>query len=135
MKTFQLPFYQQQLAKNNFQELEKVLLTSSNQGTFTSEDIASYKLAWHDRRHSELHAELVPRSFSAKSKTRKSSQIAIPVMVLWGVNDKFLSKAMAEPCLKYCTKGKVEYIEGATHWVLHEKPEEVNKHIVSFFKE
>lgn len=136
MKFFQLPFIpQHSLSKNNFYELEKILLTTSNPGTFTSEDIRAYKQAWNDRGtlNGMLHwyrAALMKRTpFAKDKKTAK-----IPVKIIWGKKDHVLGTALAEESLKYCEQGSLDIIEDGTHWLLHEHPEKIRKIIIDFFR-
>jgi pimeloyl-ACP methyl ester carboxylesterase len=58
--------------------------------------------------------------------------IPVPTLVIWGAKDRFLGREMAEPSLDFCENGRLEFIEKATHWVQHEKPERVNRLIVEF---
>ena len=48
--------------------------------------------------------------------------------------DKFLGIEMAQPSIDLCENGRLVIIKGATHWVQHEKVEQVNSLITSFFK-
>jgi len=39
---------------------------------------------------------------------------------------------MAADTLKYLDDGKLITVDDATHWILHEKPKEVNKYLKDF---
>lgn len=44
----------------------------------------------------------------------------------------FLEKNVAETGLALCDDGKLEIVEGASHWLHIEQPERINAHIISF---
>ncbi|VDL67286.1 unnamed protein product [Nippostrongylus brasiliensis] len=55
-----------------------------------------------------------------------------PTLIIWGDRDEFLVKEGASASLKYCQDGKLEYIEGASHWVMQDEPVKVN-HLIEEF--
>ncbi|KKK82017.1 hypothetical protein LCGC14_2807590, partial [marine sediment metagenome] len=101
------------------------------EGTFDKSNLELYKEAWGRRRAIPCMLNWYRATFRRKLKGVKS-QITIPTLIIWGKKDEFLMKEMAEASLKYCDQGKLEYIDDATHWVQHEKPEIVSKLIVDF---
>ena len=66
---------------------------------------------------------------TSSSLTRKISK---PTLLIWGTADGALEKKMAEMSKKYVENLKVEYIEGASHWVQQECPAEFNAHMKKF---
>ena len=136
MRRFQIPYLPQRgMAKNNFELIGKMLQKGSNPGTFTDEDINAYKLAWNDPGTMNCQLNWYRAMFQRPVKIEEEKyHISIPVMVIWGTNDFLLKQDMGVHSLKYCKNGKIELVEGATHWVLHEAPERVNKLMVDFFK-
>ncbi len=61
--------------------------------------------------------------------------VSAPVLIVWGVRDRFLDFDMAPKSLELCARGRLEAIEEATHWVQHEEPERVNRLLIDFFAE
>jgi pimeloyl-ACP methyl ester carboxylesterase len=59
-------------------------------------------------------------------------RVRVRTLILWGVNDIALSRRMARPSLDYCDEGNLIFFPEATHWVQHEEPDEVNRHLLSF---
>ena len=49
-------------------------------------------------------------------------QVSVPTLVMWGRQDEFLNREMAEESLDYCDDAELVSFPSATHWVLHEKP-------------
>ncbi len=132
---FQLPLLPQFiLRKNNFRNLMGSILRSANKGTFSKEDIAEYKQAWSNKRAVPAMLNWY-RAIVRRRAPITNLKVECPTLIIWGENDKFLSKEMAESSLEYCEDGKLEFISDATHWVLHEKPEIVNPKIVEFFSQ
>ncbi len=58
--------------------------------------------------------------------------VTVKTLILWGKNDRFLKWEMGEASLAYCNEGEIEYIDDATHWVLRERAELVNRLMVDF---
>ncbi|MHA2027976.1 MAG: alpha/beta fold hydrolase [Candidatus Kariarchaeaceae archaeon] len=132
MYDFQWPLIPQfSLRKNNFKNLVKTMKESSVEGTFSDLDIVEYIAAWKQRRAIPCMLNWYRASFRRKLKM-PNRQVTIPNLIIWGENDKFLMKEMAEASLKYCDQGSLEYVKDATHWVQHEKPKLVSKLIVDF---
>ena len=60
-------------------------------------------------------------------------RIHVPTLLIWGPDDRFIrARGLAEASLALCDEGRLEWIEGATHWVQHEEPERVNRLLVEF---
>ena len=49
--------------------------------------------------------------------------------------DTALGSEMAQPSIDLCKNRKLIFFEDATHWVQHEKLEDVNNHLLEFFRE
>jgi pimeloyl-ACP methyl ester carboxylesterase len=54
------------------------------------------------------------------------SKIIVPSLLIWGTKDGALDKQMAERSRKYVNDLTVSYIEGASHWVQQDEPEQFN---------
>ena len=55
----------------------------------------------------------------------ETTRVAVPTLVIWGANDRFLTKRMAGRSVDYCENGRLLTFETATHWVIHEEPHRV----------
>lgn len=55
-------------------------------------------------------------------------------MLIWGMKDRFLIRAMAQASINLCEKGKLVFIEEASHWVQHEEPGRVNELLLDFLR-
>lgn len=131
---FQIPLFPQWIfAKKNFKYGVNILANTSLKGTFSEDDLNEYREAWSSVKNISRMLNWYRAAIQRPSKV-KLEQIDTPTLIIWGEKDIFLKKDMAEESLKYCDNGTLEYIEDATHWVLHEKPETVNPIMVSFLK-
>ena len=65
---------------------------------------------------------------------RAPKRVVPPTQIIWGDRDTALDASFAEDCLVLCDDGRVHHIPGATHWVHHERPDEVNRLMLSFLR-
>jgi pimeloyl-ACP methyl ester carboxylesterase len=56
----------------------------------------------------------------------------MPTLLLWGAQDRFLGRELAEASIKKCGQGQLVFLEDTTHWLHHEQPERVNSLIHEF---
>jgi epoxide hydrolase 4 len=61
-----------------------------------------------------------------------SRPVEVPVLVLWGKSDPYLSPAMARPNPLDVPNARVEVIDGAGHWPHLDEAEIVNAHLLAF---
>ena len=66
-----------------------------------------------------------PRPFPFTDEMRSKYRVAMPHLVLWGVEDTALLPEAREGLEAFCNDVRVHQIEGASHWLLHERPDEV----------
>lgn len=66
-------------------------------------------------------------------RSTASSCIQVPTLVIWGRQDPHLSYQMAPLSLALCDDGRLVTFDDATHWVLHDKPQEVNRLLIEHF--
>jgi pimeloyl-ACP methyl ester carboxylesterase len=74
-------------------------------------------------------------SLQQMRKTTETSKIQVPTLVLWGQQDPYLSYEMAPLSVDLCEKGQLITFEDATHWVLHDKADEVSQFLIQHFEE
>jgi pimeloyl-ACP methyl ester carboxylesterase len=128
---FQLPFLPEWICRAfGFALLRRTLLKTSNKGTFIKEDIVAYKKAWQQR-HALTGMINWYRAYKYNTAT-VCGLVQLPVLLVWGRKDRFLLLKMARQSMDRCINGKLEIIDGATHWVHHERPDLVNALIHDF---
>ncbi|MEB3301182.1 MAG: alpha/beta hydrolase, partial [Cyanobacteriota bacterium] len=60
-------------------------------------------------------------------------KVSVPVLILWGEEDRFLSREMAIESLAFCTRGKCLLFPGVSHWIQHEEPGLVANELLAHF--
>jgi pimeloyl-ACP methyl ester carboxylesterase len=75
------------------------------------------------------------RALLKKPMPENLPRIEAPVLVIWGLDDKFGAASGAEASLALCNNATTLFIEGATHWVQHEEPERVNTALIEFLRD
>lgn len=129
---FQLPLLPEAtLGARDFAWLRSALTRTARQGAFSEDDLGHYRAAW--ARPGALTAMLnwyraLPRRAAPPTRGR----IRVPVRVVWGDRDPFLETGLAEAGLALCDRGELIRVPGATHWVQHEEPEQVNRLLLEF---
>ncbi len=114
----------------------QALLQSSKPGTFSDADMAEYIRAWKQpgamssmiNWYRAMGRRLDDGAFSANPR------VTVPTIIIWGAQDRFLQREMAQESTTLCDDARVVYFEDATHWVQHEKPNEVNALLSEFFR-
>lgn len=62
------------------------------------------------------------------------ARITPPTLILWGENDVFLERHVAEAAQALCDDARLTIIGGATHWLHLEEPGQVNGALVRFLE-
>ena len=124
MVAFQLPALPEAIATaNDCRVLQRGLTESSRPGTFSATDLRRYREAW--TQPGALSAMINWYRAMGRYRPRPpQQQVSVPTLVMWGQQDEFLESRMADESLDYCDAGQLETFPSATHWVLHERPEE-----------
>src|SRR5690606_1914578 len=130
---FQIPGLPETLLRaGDFRLMKRAMRTSSRPGTFTEADLDRYRAAWAEP--GALTAMLNWYRALRRSPAT-SDRVAIPTLVIWGVQDRFLQRGLAEASLVLCDHGRALWLDNATHWVQHEEPDRVNAAMLAFIGE
>ena len=130
---FQLPVLPEAFSKAfNFKVLERSMCSTAKTGTFSEAEIEHYKSAWQQPQ--ALTSMINWYRAYKYSELDTTRDVTVPTLLVWGRKDKFLSDSMAQPSIKKCLDGKLIFMDDATHWLHHEKPEEVNNFIFDFIR-
>jgi epoxide hydrolase 4 len=63
---------------------------------------------------------------------RAMLEVHLPTLVLWAMNDTALPPALLDGLDDFVPRMKLQRLEGASHWVLHEQPERVIRALQAF---
>lgn len=132
---FQLPWLPERLARQrNWNAAVQSLRLSSRPGTFTDRDLDTYRQAWSQPKAYKSMLNWYRAVLRKPSVPPASPRIRVPTLLIWGAQDRYLGREMAQPSIDLCDDGRLVFIEGATHWVQHEEPDRVNSLIDGFLR-
>jgi epoxide hydrolase 4 len=132
---FQLPFLPELLFTKGTRKAFDAIAGSAAPGAFT-EDFPLYRDAWNQPGAAtgmlSWYRAMMRRPQRLPSD--EQARIRVPAMLIWGTGEKHLVRSMAEDSIALCDQGRLEYIEGASHWVKDDAPEQVNTLLEGFLK-
>jgi pimeloyl-ACP methyl ester carboxylesterase len=122
---FQLPRLPEWGARrNDFALLVRAMRDEAHEGAFTDEDVERYRRAW--AREGALTAMVNWYRGAARYRERPPrTLVRAPTLVAWGEQDQALVPEMAGASVEHCRDGRLERFPDATHWLPHERPDEV----------
>lgn len=127
---FQVPGLPELVLKAGDHALLAATLTQSSlPGTFSPDELDSYREAWS--RKGALTA-MLNWYRAMPAATPCHARIQSPLRVIWGDKDTALDKGLAERGAAQCVDAEVIHVKGATHWVHHEEPELVRRLLLEF---
>ncbi len=134
VQMFRLPWLPEAMMKaRNFRSLADGLVQSSRPGTFHESDFAEYRRAWSQPGALTATVNWY-RALLKKRMPGALPWIKTPLLLIWGVEDRFGEKSAGEASLALCENGRSIFVESATHWVHHEKPALVNATLIEFLR-
>jgi epoxide hydrolase 4 len=130
---FQLPGLPERMfSRNGFAHAVEALRSSSRPGTFTDADLDLYREAWSQSGAVRSMIHWYRAALRSQAQATAPLRIPVPTLLLWGAQDRFLGREMAQPSIDLCDEGRLEFFEDATHWLQHEEPEAVNGRLIEF---
>lgn len=131
---FQIPYLPEMLlSAGGYRALKNTLLRTSRPGTFSEEDLAQYEKAW--AQEGALTAMLNwYRALPLKPQRRSSRKLAMPVLAIWGLRDRFLEFGLCEKSLSLCSQAQFRTCKRASHWVHLEESVVVNEALLDFLR-
>lgn len=144
MLDFRKPDAESRYSRNNYDKLLQLAFGEIIQnGVLNEKDIHGYINAWSQPgaltgglnyyRAANINALENPEEAVKKPMLSENlPKITIPTLVIWGEKDTALLPALIEGLDKYITDLTVTKIPDASHWVVREKPETVNRYIREF---
>jgi pimeloyl-ACP methyl ester carboxylesterase len=133
MLFFQIPWLPERvLSAADFRLLARSLRSSSRAGTFSDEDLKIYKEAWSRPGAMTGMVSWYRALLRARPERPPSPRVTVPTLLIWGARDHFLGRELAQPSIELCDRGRLAFIEEATHWLQHEEPDRVNALLADF---
>ena len=132
MFLFQIPKLPELLLSlGNFSLAKRGLIKSSNKDSFSPQLLAGLVAAWGQKGASTGMLNWYRAAFRRPVRAT-NKQVSCPTRILWGENDIALTKEMAQLSTNYCDSVKLTYYPDASHWLSHDKPEQVCQEIIQF---
>jgi pimeloyl-ACP methyl ester carboxylesterase len=113
----------------------KGLRNSSLPGSFSDDDLNHYQVAWSQPGALTAMVNWYRAIFRYRPSTSPAIRVRVPTLMLWGAQDFALSSEMAQESIELCDDGRLVFFEDATHWVQHDKADEVSALMADFFSE
>jgi pimeloyl-ACP methyl ester carboxylesterase len=106
------------------------------QGTFTEEDIRRYTEAMTRpgalTAATNYYRALFRRSLAQNRRLLR--RVETPVVVIWGEEDRYLGRELAEPEASWVPNVRVERLPNASHWVQQDSLHRVNTLLLEFLR-
>ena len=131
------------LSEDNFRRLLGMAFGDSAPGSFTAEDQAAYVAAWSQPgaltgglnyyRASPLYPPTAADPGAKKLQLDPASfMVRVPTLVIWGERDQALLTGLLDGLESCVPQLKVVRVPEASHWIVREQPERVNREIEAF---
>ncbi|KAI1288404.1 Epoxide hydrolase 4 [Halotydeus destructor] len=137
MYVMQLPYATNfTLRLNDFAFLNRVFVGSNGQQLATDEEIEVYKYSLSNKANSTTGPINYYKSFFPIVKTNPTSfpgRVNCKTLIIWGKDDKFLSRKLVDDIDKYCPNVEKHMVD-AGHFVAMEKPAVVNDLLEKFLR-
>lgn len=102
-------------------------------GAFTQEDIERYVAALKQPGAITGGMNYYRAAFrQGRRQSRNLPPIAAPVLVIWGEQDRYIGKDLADPPRDLVPRARVVRLPDASHWVQNDQPERVNELLLDF---
>ena len=126
--------------------LKDMLFSGMHNTQFTERQKAEYMRAWKQpgavngmlqyyRAMPQLPPEAQADITTEYALKIPNIRIATPTLVLWGEQDEAFVTGILDGIEQYVPDCRIQRFSDATHWLHHEKPEEVNASIAKFLTE
>lgn len=131
---FQLPWLPQRLlaARDFALPWRGMAGTSARPGAFTREDKASYVAAWREPGSLTAMINYYRAAVRDPRGTPRVAKAVCPVLLVWGTGDHVLQTRLIDECAAYAEDLRVRRLDGVSHWVNVDAPEQVNEALLAF---
>jgi pimeloyl-ACP methyl ester carboxylesterase len=122
------------LRRQNFEALAQALRDTRRADANSEADLAIYRAAWSKPGALTAMVNWYRALHRKDLLTEPLPQIKPRTLIIWGTDDKFVVKDLAEKSAALCMQGSVSYLEHTTHWVQHDEPDRVNALLLEFLR-
>jgi pimeloyl-ACP methyl ester carboxylesterase len=119
------------MSAGHFAIARQALLYTSRPGTFTEADLAHYEAAWSQPGAISGMINWY-RALASRPAMARIPESPVPTLILWGKQDAFLLRQLAELSAKRCKNVDLVWFNNAAHWIQHEEADAVNERLLDF---
>jgi pimeloyl-ACP methyl ester carboxylesterase len=147
MNLFRTDAAEEVLAADNFARLFAAYRTWGGEPWMMEQDRAAYLQAWSQPgaltgglnyyRATPVHppqSAADREALAAIAAAARRFTVTVPTLVIWGERDSALLPCLLDGLADYVSKLTIQRIPDASHWVVHEKPDQVNRLIRAFIE-
>lgn len=125
---FQIPGLPERLlAANDWQPMVDAMRSTAPPGLFSDAEMEAYRAAWSQPGAITAMLNWYRAIVQHPPSWSPSPRITVPLLMLWGTDDTALERGLAPLSMELCDQGRLHYLEGASHWVQHERADDVNR--------
>jgi pimeloyl-ACP methyl ester carboxylesterase len=130
----QIPYIPEALAfgSRTRAQFARILARSANPGSFDETYLQRLQQAWAQPGAGTAMANWYRASVRRRPGSQPDPRVRVPTLIVWGRRDTFLSATMIEPSADLCDDVRVEIIDDATHWPVHDQPLRTSTLIADF---
>ena len=144
IKMFRSPRAEEILSRDNYLYLRTAVFDGCEDSScFSEEDRSAYLEAWskpgaltgglnYYRANPLVDISQAGRAEAEQRSAPYSWKIKLPTLLIWGEKDIALTTSLLNGIESYVEDIEIKRIPEATHWVQHDSPEIVNRHIRDF---
>lgn len=134
---FQLPWLPEAWSRAGDYRLVRAALQRDpvNRAAFSAEDIERYvqAIAQPGALTATINYYRAFLRYGARLR-RRMRRIDAPVLVIWGEQDRYLGRELADPDPAWVPNARVERLANASHWVQNDQPTRVNELLIEFLR-
>ncbi|RME08609.1 MAG: alpha/beta hydrolase, partial [Anaerolineae bacterium] len=131
---FQIPGLAEFLLEaRDFNLAVRSLQRSGLPGTFAPDELERYRQSWKTAGGLRGMIHWYRAALRYPPPEPADPVLRMPVLILWGKRDIALHSAMAEASMAYCPQGRLVAFDDASHWVMRDRPAEVNRELSEHF--
>lgn len=135
VQMLRLPILPELMVKaGGYRGLSDAFASSIRPEAFGPAAMARYREAW--ARPGALTATLnwYRALFRQALPVPEPGSIPTPTLVIWGDQDAFAEPRLAEASAELCAEAQVLHLPDASHWVVHDRPDDVRDALLAFLK-
>jgi pimeloyl-ACP methyl ester carboxylesterase len=130
---FQIPHLpERMLGADDWRPMVEALRGTAPQGLFSEADFARYRAAWSQAGAMTGMLNWYRAFVQRPVSWSPSPRITPPMLMIWGTADTALEAEMAPLSMELCEEGELHMLEGVSHWVQHQAPQEVNRLLLRY---